>query len=470
MDHAQTNGHATPPARFPDGFIWGVASAAFQVEGGTAEGGRAPSVWDRFCATPGKVKHGHTGEPACGSYAHPERDAALISDLGANAYRLSVSWPRVLPQGTGTPNEAGLAYYDRLVDALLERGVQPWITLFHWDLPVALHDRGGWLNPDSPGWFAEYARIVVERLGDRVKHWFTFNEPQIFVGLGYLSGTHAPGLKLSRADGLRISRHVLLAHGAGVRAIRAVSPTPCGIGWAPVGGGGYPADDSAESLEQARRHTHMVRPSIHEWWGQSSLFSDPAILGRWPEGMEEAFGSDMPPIESGDLEAINQPIDFFGVNIYSSSPIGPDGKMPTRRPGFPETVFNWPVEPECLYWGTRFMHERYKLPVYVTENGLASMDWVHHDGKVHDHGRIDYLCRHLHALRRAVADGVEIGGYFQWSILDNFEWAEGYAKRFGLVHVDYQTGVRTPKASYDWYAEAIRSHGASIPAELHPLR
>ncbi|MEM1331736.1 MAG: GH1 family beta-glucosidase [Planctomycetota bacterium] len=455
--------------QFPDGFLWAVASAAYQVEGATDRGGRHPSVWDRFSSTSGNVKHNHTGEPACGSYDDPERDAQLIADLGCGGYRFSVSWPRVIPEGTGPANEEGLAYYDRLVDALLDRGVQPWVTLFHWDLPTSLHDRGGWLSPESPGWFERYAKVVVERLGDRVHHWFTFNEPQIFIGHGYLNGVHAPGLSLSRADGLRISRNVLLAHGRGVQAIRAASPKPCKVGWAPVGAVGCPADDRPETLEAARLWTHAVHDDVKHWWAQSALFSDPAILGRWPDGMEAAFGGDMPPIEDADLDTIHQPIDFYGVNIYSAARITAEGKVAERQAGFPETAFGWAVEPDCLYWGPRLIHERYQLPVYITENGLASMDWIHHDGQVHDLGRIDYLCRHLHALRRAIADGVDVGGYFQWSILDNFEWAEGYAKRFGLVYVDYRTGERLPKRSYHWFSEVIRSNGSSIPSRLHPI-
>jgi len=468
-----TNEANTGPT-FPDGFLWGVASAAFQVEGAADRDGRTPSVWDTFCDTPGKVFGGHTGEIACGSYDRPEEDAQLIADLGAKAYRFSVSWPRVLPEGTGKANDLGIDYYSRLVDALLERGVEPWVTIFHWDLPQTLHERGGWLNADSPGWFEQYTSLLAERLGDRVTHWFTFNEPQVFIGHGYANGVHAPGLKLGRRELLQITHNVLLAHGRSVRALRSVSPQPCRVGWAPVGSPAYPIDHDPATIEAARRWMFQAPDDPGNWYTMNSWYSDPVVLGHYPEDGMRAFGSDAPEIGASDMDTICQPLDFFGVNIYSAQPIeiGADGapKPRERVRGFPQTTFGWPVEPESLYWGPRFLHERYGLPIYITENGLASMDWVSADGAVHDPGRIDYLCRHLHALRRAAADGVDVRGYFQWSIMDNFEWAEGYSKRFGLAYLDYGTLERIPKDSYRWLAGVIASNGGRIPAELAPLR
>ncbi len=456
----------------PEGFVWGVASASYQVEGAAREGGRSPSVWDEFAATPGKVFEGHNGDTACDSYHRIGEDVDLIAGLGATGYRLSISWPRVMPGGTGAVNEEGLSYYDRLVDALLARGVDPWVTLFHWDMPACLYHKGGWLNRDCAGWLADYTRAVVDRLSDRVTHWFTLNEPQIFLGLGHNEGTHAPGLKLSRKDVLRATHHALLAHGHSAQAIRATARKAPLIGCAPVGNLKSPATDAAADVEAARNATFSV--PAQGWTFNYTWYCDPMLRGHYPEDGLRLFGSDAPTPEPGDLETIHQPMDFFGVNIYSSEIVraGADGTAePVKRgSGYPMTMFRWPVQPDALYWGPRFLQERYKLPVVITENGLASMDWVHADGKVHDPGRIDFLARYLHQLRRAIADGVDVRGYFQWSILDNFEWGEGYALRFGLVYVDYLSGRRIPKDSYHWMRAVIASNGKSLPTAPEPLR
>ncbi|RMH30413.1 MAG: beta-glucosidase [Planctomycetota bacterium] len=455
----------------PDGFVWGVASASYQIEGATNRDGRSPSVWDEFSSSPGKTFDGHTGEVACRSYERPEEDADLIAGLGATGYRLSIAWPRVLPDGTGRVNEAGLAYYDRLIDALLARGVEPWVTLFHWDMPACLYYRGGWLNRDSASWFAEYTRAVVDRLSDRVSRWFTLNEPQIFLGLGHNEGTHAPGLKLSRKDVLRATHHALLAHGESVQMIRARARTPSQIGCAPVGNLKSPATESQADIDAARSATFMV-PS-DGWTFNYSWYCDPMLRGHYPEDGLALFGRDVPAFTDADMRTIHQPLDFFGVNIYNSEVVraGENGPEPAKRyEGYPITMFRWPVQPDALYWGPKFLQERYGLPVVITENGLASMDWVHADGKVHDPGRIDFLTRYLCELRRAIADGVDVRGYFQWSIMDNYEWAEGYALRFGLVYMDYQTGERIPKDSYYWYKNLIASNGASLPERPLPLR
>ncbi len=458
---------------FPDGFTWGVASAAYQVEGAAMEDGRGPSVWDAFSRRPGSVFEGHTGDVACNQYHRYPEDVRLIADLGAQAYRFSISWPRVMPEGTGSVNEAGLAYYDRLVDELLGRGVQPWATLYHWDMPLALFHRGGWLSPESPRWFADYAAVIADRLGDRVKHWMTINEPQVFLDHGHISGTHAPGMKYSRPDALLASHHVLLAHGRAVIALRERCAEKPVIGWAPVGVCSCPASDDPRDVEAARQATLGVHGGAG-WAFNNAWFSDAAVLGRYPEDGLRAFGADAPDVRSGEMEIINQPLDFYGVNIYQAGSVAADrdGK-PVGADfvrGYPRTMHQWPVTPDALYWGPRFLHERYKLPMYVTENGLASMDWVHADGKVHDAGRIDFLGRYLHALRRAVSEGVDVRGYFQWSIMDNYEWAEGYKMRFGLVYVDYDSLDRIPKDSYHWYADVIRSNGDTIPRSLSPLR
>ncbi len=457
---------------FPDQFTWGVASAAYQVEGAARTDGRGPSVWDDFSATPKKVFDNHTGDIACDSYNRVEEDCSLIGNLGVGGYRFSISWSRLIPEGTGKLNEPGFVYYDRLIDTLLEKGVEPWVTLYHWDLPSALHAQGGWLDPRSPEWFEEYTRVVVDRFSDRVSHWFTLNEPAIFLGLGYNEGTHAPGLKLPRKDVLLATHHALLAHGRAVQVIRANAKKKPVIGFAPVGNLNTPASESPEDIEAARQETFKVPEE--GWTFNYSWYCDPVMLGHYPEQGLEFFGDDVPKFTDADLDTMHQPLDMFGVNIYSAGIVkaGKDGKnemIPSVR-GYPTTMFRWTINPESLYWGPKFLSERYKLPVVITENGLASMDWVHSDGKVHDAGRIDYLTRYLSQLKRAVEDGVDVRGYFQWSIMDNFEWAEGYALRFGLIYIDYETLERIPKDSYHWFKKVIESNGEHLPKSLSPLR
>lgn len=456
----------------PSDFVWGVASAAFQVEGATTKGGRSPSIWDTFAAKPGNVFGGHTGDPACGSYERFEEDAQLIAGLNASAYRFSIAWPRIIPQADGKVNESGLAYYDRFIDALLAKGIEPWATLYHWDMPVWQFDRGGWLDRSVSDRFAEYTRAVVDRLSDRVRHWFTLNEPQVFISHGHLQGNHAPGLNLSRKDALLVTHNALLAHGKSAQVIRAHAKNPPTIGWAPVGELKTPRSESTADIEVARQAN--FGDDIDRWAYGYPWYCDPVIKGYYPPEMLRAFGSDAPEIKAGDMETIHQPLDFFGVNIYTSDVVhaGDDGKATPSAPevGSPITMFRWSVRPESLYWGPKFLYERYGLPVMVTENGLASMDWVHSDGCVHDPARIDFLSRYLSQLKRAIQDGTDVRGYFQWSIMDNFEWAEGYSLRFGLVYMDYQTGERIPKDSYHWFSEMAASNGALLPEHISELR
>ncbi|MEM7629466.1 MAG: GH1 family beta-glucosidase [Planctomycetota bacterium] len=457
--------------QFPADFLWGVASAAYQVEGAFDSGGRGPSVWDALCRVPGAIENADTGEQACDQYGRYEQDAKLIAGAGAKAYRFSLSWPRILPEGTGRVNASGLAYYDKLVDALLANGVQPWATLYHWDFPLDLFHRGGWLNPDSPKWFADYTSLVVDRLSDRVQHWMTLNEPQVFLCHGHIDGIHAPGMKYSRPDALLATHHALMAHGRSVQAIRARARSTPTVGWAPVGETRIPATESKADIDAARKSMFSVedRPG---WMFNNTWFSDPVVFGHYPDDGLRVFGRDVPRFTENDLDIIKQPLDFYGVNIYQAPTISAESAPHhvKRKTGFPHTMFRWPVTPEALYWGPKLLHERYKLPVYITENGLASMDWVHTDGKVHDQGRIDFLTRYLRCLRRAVADGADVRGYFHWSIMDNFEWAEGYRMRFGLVYVDYETLERIPKDSYHWYKKLAESNGASLPEQPAKLR
>ncbi|HUU08934.1 MAG TPA: GH1 family beta-glucosidase [Phycisphaerae bacterium] len=451
---------------FPQGFVWGTATASYQIEGAAHEDGKGPSVWDMLCRRPGAIWNGQTGDVASDHYHRWAEDVALMKRLGLGAYRFSISWPRVIPHGTGNVNAKGLAFYDRLVDALLAAGVTPYVTLFHWDYPYDLYCRGGWLNRDSADWFAEYATVLAAKLGDRVGHWMTLNEPQCFVGLGHFDGRHAPGDRLNWAEVLRAAHHALLAHGKGVQAIRAASPGPCQVGFAPVGVVRIPATDSAADVEAARADMFAVT-ARNQW--NNTWWMDPVFFGTYPADGLALYAADLPPIRDGDLETIRQPLDFFGANIYTGSTVRAGaGGQPEAVPdpvGIGLTGFKWPVTPAALYWGPRLFFERYRLPVYITENGMSGTDWVGPDGAVHDAPRIDYTAEHLAALGRAVDDGVDVRGYFHWSLMDNFEWAEGYKERFGLIHTDFVTGKRTLKDSALWYKDVIAANGANLSAK-----
>jgi beta-glucosidase len=334
--------------------------------------------------------------------------------------------------------------------------------LFHWDLPLDLYHRGGWLNRDVASWFADYAEVIARALGDRVSQWITLNEPQVFVGHGHYDGRHAPGLRMSLGEMLRCGHHALLAHGAAVGALRASCSRPVRVGFAPMGFPKIPFSSSPEDLAAARCALGSVRAKNHwnlAWW------ADPVFFGRYPEDGLSAFGKSAPRVQAGDMQQIAAPTDFLGLNIYQGEVVraGADGQpeVVEHPPGFPLTGFNWPVTPQALYWGPRLAHERYAKPILITENGLSCRDWPSLDGRVHDAQRLDFLTRHLRELHRALCDGVPIEGYHHWSALDNFEWADGYRERFGLIYVDYATGERIPKDSFHWYARIIASSGAT---------
>ena len=434
-------------ADFPDDFVWGVATSSYQIEGATKEDGRGESIWDTFAGTPGRVVDGDNGEVAVEHFHRYEDDVALMADLGVEAYRFSVAWPRVQPPGSGPVNPAGLDFYDRLVDALLARGITPWATLYHWDLPQPLEDAGGWPARDTAYRFAEYAGMVADRLGDRVKHFITLNEPWCSAFLGYASGRHAPG----RSDGaaaLAASHHLLLGHGLAVAELRSRVPdAQVGItlNLYPVD----PAHDGPGTQDAVRR----IDGLSNRW------FLDPVLRGAYPKDVMEdvAHVSDLSFVEPGDLERISTPLDFLGVNYYTRHVVAP-GAFPGssavefRDRGLPTTATGWEVDPDGLHdILTRVTRDYGDIPIVLTENG-AAFDDVLEDGQVHDLERLDFLRTHLLASRRAIRAGVPLRGYFAWSLLDNFEWAEGYAKRFGIVHVDFRTQVRTIKDSGRWYA------------------
>ena len=444
MEHLQQLG--------PD-FVWGVATAAYQIEGAVGEDGRSPSIWDTYSRLPGAVDNGDTGEQACDHYHRWREDVALMRDLNVGAYRFSVAWPRVLPEGRGRVNAPGLDFYDRLVDALLDAGIRPFVTLYHWDLPQLLQDLGGWPERDTAYALAEFATVVGERLGDRVGDWFTVNEPLCSAWLGYLEGRMAPGERdLQRA--VPAAHHLLLGHGLATQALRAATRTPARVGAVVNLSPCLPASDDPRDLAAARRadgHTNR-------WW------LDPLHGRGYPADMVAVYGVE-PPVRTGDMEVIAEPNDYLGLNYYFREVVAddPTGAPPYVRPvavgPAPRTAMDWEVNPDGLEQLLERLHTDYGVGrVYVTENGSAWPDVVRDDGTVQDRERGDYLESHLDAVARAMARGVPVAGYFVWSLLDNFEWAYGYDKRFGLVHVDYATQTRTVKTSGQRYARLIADH------------
>ena len=447
---------------FKKDFAWGVATAAYQIEGAYNEDGKGLNVWDVFSHEPGHIQCGHTGDVADDHYHKFKEDVALMKELGIKAYRFSLSWSRILPNGTGKINEKGAAFYSDLIDELLANGIEPYITLFHWDYPYELQRKGGWLNDDSVNWFAEYAAKVSKLYSDRVKHFITLNEPQCFIGYGYLCGGDAPNLKVSYKEIFQICHNVLKAHGAAVIALRENAKQPIKVGYAPTCTGRYPATESTADIEAARKEYFACPPVNEDVMWNVSWWSDPVILGRYPEDGLELYKDYLPENTEEDMKLISQPLDFYAQNLYNGKEVkaGNDGKPEyvERYAGFPKTGNGWPITPECMRWVPRFLYERYKLPIYISENGTSMPDIVSLDGKIHDPNRVDFLNRYLLELEKATDDGVEIDGYFLWTLLDNFEWRYGYTSRFGIVFVDFNTQERIPKDSAYWYKEWIEEH------------
>jgi len=441
------------------GFLWGAATSAYQIEGSPLADGAGPSIWHRFAHTPGMTANGETGDVACDHYRRADQDVRLMRDLGLTAYRFSIAWARVLPAGRGRVNAPGLAFYDRLTDLLVAHGIQPVVTLYHWDLPAALDDEGGWLNRDVAGWFADYARVVVRALADRVALWVTLNEPWVVSDAGYLHGVHAPGHK-SLEEAPLASHNLLRAHGAALQAIRAEGGRQAGL----VVNLEPKTPASARSLDQAatRRADAYV----------NRQFLDPVFFGRYPDELAEIFGPAWPDFPAPDFAMIRQPLDFLGINYYTrgvtrhDSSAAPVYTAQVRQPGSVYTALDWEVWPPAFSDALRWVRDRYgPVPLYVTENGAAFDDPPHiHGAVVDDPLRVAYLRDHLRAAHAAIAQGVDLRGYFAWSLLDNYEWSQGFSKRFGLVHVDFATQRRTPKRSAWFYRDVIRSSGTVLGA------
>jgi beta-glucosidase len=435
---------------FPDGFLWGTATAAYQIEGASTADGRGPSIWDTFSHTSGKIYQDQNGDTACDHYHRYREDVAIMADLGLNAYRLSVSWPRVIPTGHGAANQPGLDFYRRLADALLERNIRPFITLYHWDLPQALEERGGWGARDTATAFGDYAALMGRTLGDRVKDWITLNEPLATTTAGYVFGIHAPG-KQDPQLAFQVSHHLNLAHGNAVRALRATVPG-ARVGITQVSMPVYPASASAADQEAARRFDGFV----NRWYW------DPVWRGAYPADILDRLGPIAPTIADGDLQLLSPPLDFFGHNSYTRAIVKDDpesmllGATQVPAEGKPQTEMGWEVFPDHLYDALTRITRDYGAPdIYITENGAAFPDAVV-NGAVDDPQRTDYLRTHLTAARRAIENGTKLRGYFCWSLLDNFEWSFGYSKRFGIVYVDYPTQRRIVKASGRFFSEVAR--------------
>jgi beta-glucosidase len=457
-------------ARFPEGFLWGTATASYQVEGAVNEDGRGPSIWDTFSHTPGKVYRGDTGDIACDQYHRLEEDLDLMVDLGILAYRFSVAWPRIQPEGSGPANQKGLDYYRRLVDGLRSRSIEPMLTLYHWDLPQALEDRGGWTSGETSGRFAEYAGIVYEALADSVRFWITLNEPWVSAWMGYGMGRHAPGIEdVSKA--LAATHHLLLGHGLALENLRSLGRENNQLGITLNLSDVRPATEDAADIEAARRVDGNA----------NRLYLDPLFRGSYPEDMLEHYRSesDFAFLREGDLQKISQPLDFLGVNYYFRNTVV-DGRRRSELAtamrfaelnaatvlpeGVETTAMGWPVEADGLTELLLRLHREYtRVPIYITENGRAVYDYVDPEGGVDDEERVAFLEAHFRAAHAAIEQGVDLRGYMVWSLLDNFEWAEGYSKRFGIVFVDYGTQRRIPKMSARWYTEVIRRNG--LPEE-----
>jgi beta-glucosidase len=436
------------PQDFGSDFLWGTSTAAYQIEGAINEDGRAPSIWDVFCQQPGKIANGDTGAVACDHYHRYREDIALMKELGQDVYRFSAAWPRIFPTGKGKLNSAGIDFYQRLVDEIVANGIEPWLCFYHWDLPQALQELGGWTNRDTAGWYTDYAIAVAEKLGDRVGHFVMLNEPMVSSYLGHFLGLHAPGMKSKEAF-LAVVHHLNLAAGQGLTALRTQ-----GGDWqlgTVVNMGLAPQIEGAD-LEAAKLHDEIL------FWP----FLDPLLLGRYPESLDPLIA---PYVRAGDFQLIKHPVDFIGVNYYFPERVVKDSKAPL---GFrevpppdkvPKTAMGWEIRPASFTDTLMAIKDRYQKlpPIYISENGAAFVDTVESDGSINDRERTEYIQEHLSAVAEARNAGVDLRGYFVWSLLDNFEWAYGYDPRFGLAHVDYATQQRTPKASFRWYQQFIRA-------------
>ncbi len=449
---------------FRDDFVWGVAASAYQTEGRDVNDGAGVSIWDTFVRK-GKIADRFNADIACDMIHRYKEDFAIMKTMGVKAYRFSISWSRLIPDGIGEVNEAAVRFYRDMLITMRENGIKPFITLFHWEYPQALEDKGGWVNPESPKWFERYAQVVGDNFADLCDDFITFNEPQCTINLGYVRGYHAPGKELPLKDTLLAAHNLLKAHGLAVKVLRHKAPN-ARIGYAPTCGVAYPASNAPEDIEAAKRRYFGFDEDLANWGWNVSWFLDPVILGRYPQEGIDLFKDDLFEITKEDMELISQPIDFIGQNIYNGYPIkvGDKGEIvyEKRDRGYNQTAMGWPITPSCLYWGPKFLYERYHKDILITENGMACCDYPAPDGAIHDGERIAFLDKYISNLQKAADEGVAIMGYFHWSYCDNFEWTDGYTKRFGLVYVDYPSLKRTIKDSGFWFKEVMETNGKNL--------
>lgn len=451
---------------FRDDFVWGVASSAYQIEGTDDEIGCGAMIWDKFIKD-GGTADGLGAEVTCDHIHRYKDDYKLMNLLSIKANRFSISWSRLIPDGIGEVNKKAVALYRDMILEMKKNGVEPYLTMYHWEFPQALQDKGGWLNEEVIQWFGYYAKVVSENFSDICENFITLNEPECFVGIGHLSGWHAPGLKLSQKEVFLIAHNALRAHGQAVINLRKYAVRPIKVGYAPTCGMAYPYDPSKpEDIEAAKKVLFGFYEPMDNWTWNVAWFNDPVFLGKYPENGIEKFKEFLPEITKEDMELISQPLDFMGQNIYNGYFVAAaeDGEpvFVKRKPGYDMTFAKWPVTPDCIYWGLKFISERYKMPIYVTENGMSCHDAVSLDGKVHDPNRQDFLDRYLSKIQQVNDEGADIRGYFLWTFLDNFEWDKGYTERFGIVHVDFETQKRTVKDTAFWYKDVIESNGETL--------
>lgn len=445
---------------FDKSFIFGAATASFQVEGAAYEDGKGLSIWDLASKKPGYINDGSNGDVACDHYHRFKEDIVLMKKIGIKAYRFSVSWCRVMPDGIGKVNKKGIEFYDNLINELLANDIEPYLNIFHWDYPYELHKKGGWLNSESPLWFREYTKILVNYFSDRVKNWLTVNEPQCFLGHGYCGTRHTPWLNLEN-NGRSIAAHnVLLAHGLAVQTIRTYAKLNPTISLASQAHILSPVVENKDNIEACRKLMFSMTDTNllnNTWW------LDPIVFGEYPEDGLRLFGKDMVDYTNEDMKIISTPIDYVGLNAYGAKPVMTDengsAAFAPLKVGYPENSREWYVDFDCMFWASKFFYERYNKPIVFTENGTSLSEWVCDDGRVHDAMRIDYLKRNLAALEKAYDSNIPIKGYFAWSLMDNMEWMAGYTKRFGLIYVDFETQERIIKDSGYWYRDYIKSKG-----------
>lgn len=457
---------------FREDFVWGAASSAYQIEGKDKEDGAGECIWDRFVKEKGRITDGADADVSCDFVHKYKEDISLMKYMGIKHYRFSLNWSRIMPEGTGKVNEKAVKMYRDMILFMKEKGIEPFISLFHWEYPQRLQEQGGWVSYQSPEWFGEYAKVAAENFSDICKNFITIDEPQCFCNFGHVRGTHAPGYRLPLPLSFQMVHNILKAHGRAVQVLRKYADGPVKIGIAPTYSVPVPCTEEAADIEAARRAYFGFYEEMDNWAWNLSWYLDPILFGKYPEKGMEKFAPYLPRFSEEDMDLISQPIDFIGQGIYNGYAVRADQEgepeVLERKPGAPKTAVGWSIMPECMYWGCKFLYERYKMPVIITENGMSALDVVSEDGRVHDQNRIHYLDAHISQMQRAYDEGIDIRGYFLWTFLDNFEWERGYSERFGIVYVDFENKKRTVKDSAYWYQKVMSTNGRNLSINRKP--